>query len=467
VSDYDPAFVNEIEAVAGIGNVIETNVLDVWAQDAWEIGFPSWPGDAGQVQAMSEAFETLRQGYALEEWGREHLLGPVPADPEKTGLSKRLLAAHEVHAYGGNLEVTPALPEHPLGRIVVGEQMPAVQKNFLEAQGMQQPLIELDASWLVVGHVDEFMAIIPGPGADEWQVVLASPDEAWNRMGWVELHEPFFYEPGYSVYAGQVVDATSNSLIDTTYDFTLGDPYEPDPWRYVRIYDGTGAGQVATIDISETTTNGIIVSGVWRFDDATELRNAIREGEDIQPQSTWFEIPDDSSRYILVSKCKWWRWQGEEFPALITTVEVGEDDEFWEQSNVDAANRINATRALLETELAGASVTFVEVPAIYLGSAAPGSGDAFAFVPGLVNLQIWSNQLWLPKPLGPRWGAHPDWEDTFEVGANAVLQVGSRTTHYIDDWNTYHRWEGEVHCGTNVIRVPPNEYRHWWLHAPN
>ena len=82
-------------------------------------------------------------------------------------------------------------------------------------------------------------------------------------------------------------------------------------------------------------------------------------------------------------------------------------------------------------------------------------------VPGLVNFQVWGNNVLLPKPFGPRVGG----TDRFEQQTDAALRIGSRVTHYIPDWRSYHRREGEVHCGTNVIRAPdttPTDYTKWW-----
>jgi hypothetical protein len=43
------------------------------------------------------------------------------------------------------------------------------------------------------------------------------------------------------------------------------------------------------------------------------------------------------------------------------------------------------------------------------------------------------------------------------------------TVHWIDDWDTYHRQAGEIHCGTNVVRTPAEaapSYSgpQWWDH---
>jgi len=31
---------------------------------------------------------------------------------------------------------------------------------------------------------------------------------------------------------------------------------------------------------------------------------------------------------------------------------------------------------------------------------------------------------------------------------------------FIDDWDSYYMWYGEIHCGTNVKRTPPSI--NWW-----
>lgn len=74
-------------------------------------------------------------------------------------------------------------------------------------------------------------------------------------------------------------------------------------------------------------------------------------------------------------------------------------------------------------------------------------------------------ELWVPKLFGPRATAGSFRFDLFEAAADQVLTIG-RTTIYIDDWDTYHRHFGEVHCGTNVIRVAPDEYTRWWEQLP-
>ena len=72
----------------------------------------------------------------------------------------------------GNLETTPPLTvgatSYPFGRIYYGDKGEAgpnaIIKAFLDDQRLQAP-IQVDTSWLCVGHVDEFMAFVADSAA--------------------------------------------------------------------------------------------------------------------------------------------------------------------------------------------------------------------------------------------------------------------------------------------------------------
>jgi hypothetical protein len=57
--------------------------------------------------------------------------------------------------------------------------------------------------------------------------------------------------------------------------------------------------------------------------------------------------------------------------------------------------------------------------------------------------------------------------DLFEAYLQLALDDIGLTVHWVDDWDTYHILEGEVHCGTNTLRTPPEAASgysgsHWW-----
>ena len=67
--------------------------------------------------------------------------------------------------------------------------------------------------------------------------------------------------------------------------------------------------------------------------------------------------------------------------------------------------------------------------------------------------------VFVPKPFGPRDGQG----DVFEnyVSGEFADKLPGAGVIFLDDWNTYHRMEGEIHCGTNAKRTPPPDVK-WW-----
>ena len=65
---------------------------------------------------------------------------------------------------GGNIEGLPVSALHPYGRVVVGSTLKNRQRtiyNFIKNQKIQGDLIELNTDWLLVGHVDEIISVVP------------------------------------------------------------------------------------------------------------------------------------------------------------------------------------------------------------------------------------------------------------------------------------------------------------------
>ena len=56
--------------------------------------------------------------------------------------------------------------------------------------------------------------------------------------------------------------------------------------------------------------------------------------------------------------------------------------------------------------------------------------------------------------------------DVIEGFMKSILEPIGNTVHFIDDFESYHEQMGEVHCGTNAKRKPPEEHAgftaRWW-----
>jgi protein-arginine deiminase len=87
-----------------------------------------------------------------------------------------------------------------------------------------------------------------------------------------------------------------------------------------------------------------------------------------------------------------------------------------------------------------------------------GLGYCAAYTPNMVNLLTLRNyHLVIPMPFGPVDGG----VDEFEYYMFDQLYWFGLTLNFIDDWECYHLWLGEVHCGTNARRLPSTTHR-WW-----
>lgn len=69
-----------------------------------------------------------------------------------------------------------------------------------------------------------------------------------------------------------------------------------------------------------------------------------------------------------------------------------------------------------------------------------------AFNPGPTNLQPVSGKFYVPKQFGPRVGG----KDIFE--ADIESKLGKGNVFFVDCWDLYHVYTGEVHCGSYVKR---------------
>lgn len=153
--------------------------------------------------------------------------------------------------------------------------------------------------------------------------------------------------------------------------------------------------------------------------------------------------------------------------------------------------KIAAAMEILRAEIGLGEDDFIRVPVVFDGtpksekkkkwefwkdeSAAPSEFQlCIARSPGLVNglcITRGAPRLYaerevhfiMPKTFGPMVNGRSVFEDyTDEVlGPTSVTGV---STAYVDNFTSYHLLQGQVHCGSNSIRRPPED-RFWWHQA--
>ncbi|MEB3277723.1 MAG: protein-arginine deiminase family protein [Lyngbya sp.] len=171
------------ELIAEVKQVIEpsgatpkiTPGETAWMQDTTEIGYVQFPGE-NALKSYPVALNGNRSGesddYAeslmSRNFGWFEMGKPRSLDPLNQWLD-----------WYSNLEVTPPLPNSPMGRIYYGkaeeETLHPDVVEFLRAQQVQGPPIEIDTSWLMVRHVSEILNFIPSQ-TGEPLLLIVSPE---------------------------------------------------------------------------------------------------------------------------------------------------------------------------------------------------------------------------------------------------------------------------------------------------
>ncbi|KAL9564308.1 hypothetical protein ACKAV7_011499 [Fusarium commune] len=129
--------------------------------------------------------------------------------------------------------------------------------------------------------------------------------------------------------------------------------------------------------------------------------------------------------------------------------------------NDKCARRIDGNIRILRREVGLADEDIIRIPALFNRSdSSEGDGSKLkvgAFFPAVINNLVLTgyNTCVAPNP----WGPVVEGKDILaETISNTYAKVGMKIK-FIDDWNSHHKDQGGVHCGTNSIRDMSAK---WW-----
>jgi len=146
-----------------------------WMQDTKEIGYVQFPTQ-GKVENYnvvlnpksnnSPNHETYNRSLLNRDFGWFEMGEPRQLDP----LNRWSDAF-------GNLAVTPPLPGYPMGRVYYGnsgdETLNPEIIEFIEAQKLQGPPVDIDTSWLLTRHVDEIITFLPNKSGEPLMAIVS------------------------------------------------------------------------------------------------------------------------------------------------------------------------------------------------------------------------------------------------------------------------------------------------------
>ncbi|XP_070260298.1 protein-arginine deiminase type-1 [Myotis yumanensis] len=117
---------------------------------------------------------------------------------------------------------------------------------------------------------------------------------------------------------------------------------------------------------------------------------------------------------------------------------------------------IDWNREVLKRELGLTERDIVDIPQLFYLR----GPYAEAFFPDMVNMVVLGKYLGIPKPYGPIINGRC----CLEEKVRSLLEPLGLHCIFIDDYLSYHKLLGEIHCGTNVRRQPFSFK--WWHMVP-
>jgi protein-arginine deiminase len=174
VSDRGAAnseFISQIkQAIEPTGAKVEITTDDkVWLQEAQKIGYVQFPDKSGIRQlnvSLKQPSEKTPKSLLKRDLGTFEI-----------GKARTLDTLNQwVDSYA-NLEVTPPLSKYPMGRVYYGNSGTATLNpevvDLINNQGVQDPPIDIDTSWLLVRNVDEIISFIPNNSGQPLLMVVS------------------------------------------------------------------------------------------------------------------------------------------------------------------------------------------------------------------------------------------------------------------------------------------------------
>lgn len=138
--------------------------------------------------------------------------------------------------------------------------------------------------------------------------------------------------------------------------------------------------------------------------------------------------------------------------AQVTISQVLSDTDVMSTS-AEAVTEVNGQLAVIKQATGLTDAEIIHIPYLHMTI----SGASIAYQPGMVNgIYISDTHFVAPDPHGPVVAG----QDIFKQAMVNALAPFNVTVHFAEDWDTYHRQMGEVHCGTNTIRQVPTAK--WW-----
>ena len=450
---------------------LQTYGWDVWIQD--EIEFGTLVSPTSRIDVVIDSI-------------RDRGLDSLPeAEMQGSGTAVQTWGSGWATSQDsfGNLEATPPITvdgiEYPFGRIYYGlwrsDSIHSELRTFLEEQAVQSP-VQLDVTWLCVGHVDEFMSFIPDPSSDKgFKLMVTDTTVGYEFFENLELETAYCSdetlldqiscedtgacsdanlltqescEEAGSCSDNALMDKESCELTGICSDQTLIDEISC-----------TAAGLCSDVTIIDQVSCEAASSC---SDPAYASQNYCEENNEIWTQETWTAESWTAETWTAES----WTaevWNSMELPKYSTDHHYDSVSEILNDTALRSLNEdiqmdyIEPNIESFVSEFGLVEDDIIRVPMLFEEALQCGSYTA-TLLPGTVNMIVAPDpnsdetDLIMPDPYF-RENINNQASDPFIAHIESLLPEKSRP-HWVDDWEWYHMALGEVHCGSNTKRTP-------------
>jgi hypothetical protein len=346
---------------------------------------------------------------------------------------------------GGNFLVAPG----PEPRIITSTQIQPTIRNSLKEMlgGSNYQFVDIDTSWLKVGHVDEIVSFVPD-GTTGFRLVL--PDYlAGLRLLQSIPGDRVLFGGTSGRYITGTVTASGPRCVETD-----ADGIDTGKWKYLRIISGPQAGLIGRV--CKSAGRRLIIDLSWdqRGESPTQALETMRNWQ-CETMPRWIEPPEPGSRIVIVEDTRFWLdGRGSEVPAFITAGELCRDRALKDVAR-KCALRVDGAGGVRDTVLRALdlpSEALLRLPVLARGDKE--AQDVTALLPNPVNLVCIDNDVVLLQPHGPRIEPGDESSDVFAQAWRAALDKCGLNPVFLEGWNSLHRLDGGAHCGINVLRRP-------------
>ena len=152
----DASFYSDMNALFGSGNITWTNTAS-WRQDEGEFGYTRTGVGQSTYVARPVVLDFNSTTTDFFHDGTNDIKSLISASRGWDDSARK-----DFEHQGGGVEVSIPDASHPYGRLILSDWYTNfAQYAFFQNQKVQGPPILLPVNWLLVGHVDEVMSIVP------------------------------------------------------------------------------------------------------------------------------------------------------------------------------------------------------------------------------------------------------------------------------------------------------------------